>query len=194
VEPPQRGERRVTVIKQAQLPIQLVSYHVAATGQADFAPLQVLGALLTDGQSSRLYRRLVDKDQIATNVSQFLQHSLDPGQMIFVINPRAGVDTATTEKALFEEIETLRSGETPAAELQKAKNLLLTELYREMKTISGRANLLGTYEIYKGDYRKLYTASADIEAVTAADVMRVAKQYLNTRNRTVATLIPEKAE
>jgi zinc protease len=194
VEPAQRGERRVVVVKHAQLPIQLVSYHVAATGHVDFVPLQVLGALLTDGQSSRLYRRMVDKDQIATNVSQFLQPGLDPGQIIFVVNPRAGVDTATTEKVLFEEFETLRSGEVPPAELQKAKNLLLTKLYREMKTISGRANLLGTFEIYKGDYRKLYTASSDLEAVTADDVLRVAKQYLNPRNRTVATLIPEKAE
>lgn len=194
VEPPQRGERRVTVVKQAQLPIQLVAYHVTASSHADDVPLEVLGALLTQGQSSRLYRRMVDQDQIATNVSQFLQPSLDPGLMIFVVNPRAGVETAATEKTLFEEIEKLRTSEVPAAELQKAKNLLLTDLFREMKTISGRANLLGTYDIYKGDYRKLFTAQADIEAVTPADVLRVAKQYLSDRNRTVATLIPEKAQ
>ena len=56
-----------------------------------------------------------------------------------------------------------------------------------MKTISGRANLLGTYDVYRGDYRKLYTAHEEIEAVTAADILRVAKQYLNPKNRTVAT-------
>jgi zinc protease len=194
VEPPQRGERRVTVVKQAQLPIQMVSYHVAATSHPDTVPLELLGAVLTQGQSSRLYRRMVDQDQIATNVSQFLQPALDPGQMIFVVNPRAGVDTAATEKALFEEIEKLRAAELPGDELQKAKNLVLTDLFREMKTISGRANLIGSYEIYRGDYRKLFSAQAEIEAVTPADVLRVAKQYFAPRNRTIATLVPEKAE
>ena len=66
--------------------------------------------------------------------------------------------------------------------------------FREMKTIAGRANLMGNYEIYRGDYRKLFTEPEAIEAVTAADVLRVAKQYLSPRNRTVATLIPEKPE
>jgi zinc protease len=134
----------------------------------------------------------VDADQIAVNVGQFLQPGLDPGQWIFTINPRAGVDTATTEKVLFEEIEKVRGAEVPAAELQKAKNLMLTELYRELKTIAGRANLLGLNEIYRGSFEKLYTSDQEINAVTAADVLRVAKQYLTPNNRTIATLIPEK--
>ena len=62
-----------------------------------------------------------------------------------------------------------------------------------MKTIAGRANLLGEYEVFYGDYRKLYSVEKTLEAVTAADVQRVAKQYLTEKNRTVATLIPEKA-
>jgi Predicted Zn-dependent peptidases len=63
-----------------------------------------------------------------------------------------------------------------------------------MKTISGKANLLGTYEIFEGDYRRLFTAQKELEAVTAAQVLRVARQYLSPLNRTVATLVPEKAE
>lgn len=194
VEPPQRGERRVTVTKAAQLPIQMVSYHVTDSKHPDFVPLQVLGALLTEGRSSRLYRRMVDTDQIAVSVSQFLEQSLDPGQWIFVVNPRAGIAVENTEKVLYEEIEKVRSAEVPAAELQKAKNLLLTDLYRELKTIAGRANLLGLNDIYRGSYEKLYTADQEINAVTAADVLRVAKQYLAPVNRTVATLIPEKKQ
>lgn len=194
VEPPQLGERRVTVVRQAQLPIQMVAYHVTDSRHPDFVALEVLGALLTEGRSSRLYRRMVDTDQIAVEVGQFLQQSLDPGEWIFTINPRAGVETATTEKVLFEELEKVQSAEVPAAELQKAKNLLLTELYRELKTIAGRANLLGLNDIYRGSYEKLYTADQEINAVTAADVLRVAKKYLTPNNRTVATLIPEKKQ
>ncbi|MBC7925923.1 MAG: insulinase family protein [Bryobacteraceae bacterium] len=194
VEPEQRGERRVSIVKAAQLPLVLIGYHVGNSTHPDMVPLEVLGAVLSDGQSSRLYRRLVDKDQLALSASQFLRQRMDPGQIVFSLSPRAGVDPADAEKALYEEIEKLRATEVPADELRKAKNLLLTELYRERKTISGRANLLGSYDIFKGDFRKLYTAGESIEAVTASDLMRVAKQYLVARNRTVATLVPEKRE
>ena len=82
----------------------------------------------------------------------------------------------------------------PPEELQKAKNQLLAGHYRELKTIAGRANLLGEYEVFYGDYRKLYSVEQTYEAVTPADIQRVAKQYLTEKNRTVATLIPEKKE
>jgi zinc protease len=60
-----------------------------------------------------------------------------------------------------------------------------------MKTISGRSNALGTYEVFFGDYRKLFSAADDFAKVTKADVQRVAREYLTEKNRTVATLIPE---
>jgi zinc protease len=191
VEPAQRGERRVIVQKASQLPLQIISYHVPNASHDDQPALEVLGTILTEGRSSRLYSRMVDKEQLALSVDHFTNQQLDPGQLIFTIQPRGGVDTAATERALYEEIERTRTTQVDATELSKAKNQLLTELYREMKTIGGRASLLGHYEIYHGDYRKLFTASQRIEAVTAADLQRVAKQYLLPTNRTVATLIPE---
>jgi zinc protease len=192
IEPAQRGERRVTVVKQAQLPLVMLSYHIGPSSDPDDAALDVTGAILSNGQSSRLYSRLVDKEQLAISVSAGSQASLDPGQFLFMISPRAGVEPATAEKAVLEEVEKLRTAEVPEAELRKAKNLLLTNLFRERTTISGRANLLGIYEIYKGDYRKLYTAQDEIEKVTAADIRRVAQKYFDGKNRTAATLIPER--
>jgi zinc protease len=190
-EPEQLGERRVTVRKQAQLPVQLIGYHVPDSRDADATVLEVIDALLTSGQSSRLYSRMVDKDQIALTVGAQASRSLDPGLFVFSMTPRSGIDPARTEKVLFEEIEKLRTAAVPEAELQKAKNQLLAQQYRQLKTISGRANLLGTYEIYRGDYNKLFTSDKDIEAVTAADIRRVATKYFSEKNRTVATLIPE---
>jgi zinc protease len=192
IEPPQKGERRVTLQKAAQLPMQMVSYHVPAVRHADARPLEVLGSILTQGRSSRLYRRMVDGDQLALNVNQFSSPQFDPGQMIFMVQPRVGVEPAAAERVLFEELEKVRANEVTAAELRTAKNQLLTDLYREMKTISGRANLFGQYELYLGDYRKVFTAQQEIEAVSAADILRVAKQYFNANNRTIATLIPTK--
>ena len=71
VEPEQRGERRVLVSKPAQLPLIMVSFHVGNSQSQDDAALSVLGAVLSQGRSSRLYRRLVDEDQLALNAAQF---------------------------------------------------------------------------------------------------------------------------
>ena len=121
-------------------------------------------------------------------------NALDPTVFTFMIQPRSGVDPSKTETALYEELGKLQSEEVSAEELRKAKNQLLAAHYRSMKTIEGRANLLGTYEVFYGDYNKLLSADKEIEAVTAADVRRVARQYFTAKNRTVATLVPEKPE
>ncbi len=193
-EPPQQGERRVTLVKPAQLPIQQFLYHVPETKNPDTIVLRMIQTLLTGGQSSRLYTRMVDTEQLALNVGGGVQTALDPTVFNIFVQPRSGVDPASTEKALFEELARLQTQEVPAAELRKAKNQMLAGLFRQLKTIEGRANLLGTYEVFQGDYNKLFTADKEIEAVTAADVQRVARQYFTAKNRTVATLVPEKPE
>jgi zinc protease len=78
--------------------------------------------------------------------------------------------------------------------LEKAKNIRLAEFYREMRTINGRANTIGTYEVFFGDYKKLLDAAKNYSAVTKEDVQRVAKMYFGANNRTVSTLIPDNAE
>jgi len=190
-EPEQLGERRLTVKKAAQLPIQMVAYHVPEARNPDSIALDVMSTLLSRGQSSRLYKRMVDEEPLALSVNGGTNDALDPTLMIFTIQPRNGVDPARTEKVLYEELERLQNTEVSARELQKAKNQLLTEHYSELKTIAGRANLLGSSEVMLGDYRKAFTIDKDYEAVTAADIQRVAKKYLTEKNRTVATLIPE---
>jgi zinc protease len=189
-EPEQLGERRIVVRKPAQLPIQLFAYHIPNAKDPDMTALDVLDAVLTQGQSSRLYKRLVDS-QLALSAGGRAQDSLDPGLFTFNITPRSGVDPARTEAALFEELEKVRTAPIPEDELRKAKNQMLAQHYRQLKTIAGRANLLGSYEVFHGDYNKLFTSDKDIEAVTAADLQRVAQKYFSPSNRTVATLIPE---
>lgn len=194
VEPEQKGERRVVLNKAAQLPLQMLSYHVPRSDSPEHYALEVLSKVLAEGRSSRLYRRLVDRDQLAINVRGGTDFSLDPGQLVFTMQPRSGVDPDKSEQAFLEEIERVRSAGISPDELQKAKNQLLADFYRQLKRISGQANLLGEYEVFMGDYRKLLTADKDLEKVTAEDVQNVAKRYLGPRNKTVATLIPDKAE
>jgi zinc protease len=191
-EPEQQGERRVTLSKPAQLPIQQVLYHVPETRSADTPVLHVIQTLLGQGQSSRLYKRMVDRDQLALAAAGFVGNALDPTVFTFQIQPRSGVDPAKTEAALYEELAKLQNEEVGAEELRKAKNQLLAGHYRSMKTIEGRANLLGTYEVFYGDFNKLFQADKEIETVSAADVQRVARRYFGAKNRTVATLVPER--
>ena len=191
VEPEQKGERRVIVRKAAQLPMVLAAYHVPQTSHSDYYALQVLSNILCVGDSSRLTRRLVDKDQLAINIGGGGGMDFDPGLFIFNVQPRAGVDPAACEKALYEELARISKEPVTAGELLKAKNIALAGFYQEIKTINGRGNALGTYELFFGDYTKLFQAGDLMNKVTAEDVLRVARTYFSADNRTVATLIPE---
>ncbi len=193
-EPEQLGERRVTVRKFAQLPILMMGYHVPAASDPDYYPLQVLQTILFSGQSSRMYQRLVDKDQIALFVQGGTRPTFDP--TLFTVNsqPKAGVEPVKVETAIYDEFDKVKASAVTDQELEKAKNILLANFYRQMKTISGKANTLGSYEVFFGDYKKLFTAADDYSKVTKDDVQRVARKYFTEKNRTVATLIPEKTE
>jgi zinc protease len=192
IEPKQTGERRTLVHKPAQLPLEMIAYHIPAAHDSSFTTIEVLRALLAQGQSSRLYRRLVDRDQLSIDVSAFAQTNLDPGLFVISLQPRSGVQTAQVEKVAFEEVEKLRTAPVTDAELQRAKNQLLADSFRQLQTIAGRANLIGRYEVLYGDYHKLATRGQDIEAVTIADVQKAATEYFDPDNRTIVTLVPEK--
>jgi zinc protease len=190
-EPAQIGERRLTVKKFAQLPILMVAYHVPEAAHPDYYALRVLQAILFAGQSSRMYQRLVDKDQLALSVRGSMQFALDPTLFIVSSQPKSGVAPQIVENAIYEEFEKAKSGGVTEQELEKAKNILLAQFYRQMKTDNGRANAIGTYEVFFGDYRKLYAAASEYQRITVGDVRRVAAAYFEEKNRTVATLMPE---
>ena len=190
-EPEQLGERRVVVTKAAQQPLLMAAYHIPEAKHPDFNPLRVLAAILTSGQSSRLYTRLVDTEQAALSVGADADENVDPGLFIVNIQVRSGTGPARAEAILFEEIEKIQASAVGADELQRAKNQLLAGHYRSRKTIAERADMLGKYEVLFDGYARAFSAPQELSAVTAADLQRVAKKYLTAKNRTVATLIPE---
>jgi zinc protease len=194
VEPEQMGERRLVVHKPAELPLLLIGYHVPQTNNPDFYALNILRTVLFQGESSRMYQRLVDKDQIALDVSSSVDSGFDPTLAIISAQPKQGIDPQLCEKAIYEELDRVKTGLISDRELDKAKNIRLVEFYHQMRTINGRANTIGTYEVFFGDYSKLFEAAKNYAAVTKDDVQRVAKAYFGPNNRTVATLLPENAE
>ena len=194
VEPAQLGERRLVVHKPAELPLLMIGYHVPQTNSPDFYALNILRTILFQGESSRMYQRLVDQDQISLDVSSYVGPAFDPTLMIIEAQPKQAVDPAQCEKEIYEELDKVKSAAITDRELEKAKNIRLVEFYHQMRTISGRANTIGTYEVFFGDYKQLFDAAQKYGAVTKADVQRVAEKYFGANNRTVATLIPENAE
>jgi zinc protease len=193
-EPVQSEERRVTVRRPAGHPSLLFGYHVAAAGDPDYWALRVLAGALCSGRSSRLHRSLVSRGRLALSVSCWQSLTLDPGLLIFSVDPRPGMDPARVERNVLQDLERVRSGAISEREMRRARNLLLTAHSRELRTNSGRADLLGSYEIFSGGYRKLFEVRDNLERVTAADVQRVARTYLRAENRTVATLVPAEDE
>jgi zinc protease len=190
-EPEQLGERRVIVKKFAQLPILMIGYHVPQTSSPDYYALQVLQTILFSGQSSRMYQRIVDKDQLAIAIDGSFEFSIDPTLFTITAQPKEAVKPETIESTVYDELEKVKAQSVSDQELEKAKNILLATFYRQMKTIDGRANTLGTFEVFFGDYNKLFSAAADYGKVTKDDVRRVAQKYFGEKNRTVATLTPE---
>jgi len=194
LEPEQLGERRLVVHKPAELPLLMIGYHVPKTDNPDFYALNVLRSILFQGESSRMYQRLVDKDQIALDVESETENAFDPTLLLFEVQPKQGVDPQQCEKAIYEEVERVENAQVTDRELEKAKNFRLAEFYRQVRTINGRANTIGTYEVFFGNYQKLFDAAKNYSAVTKDDVQRVAKKYFRANNRTVATLLPQNEE
>ncbi|RKZ18089.1 insulinase family protein [bacterium] len=190
VEPEQRGERRVELRKEAQMGSVLVGWHVPETAHEDIRVLELADLILSSGESSRLYRRLVDQDQIALWAWGDTDNNFDPGLYQMLVQSREGVDGTTIEAALYEEIDRMKNEPVTDDELQKAKNMLVAGFYRDMATISGRANQLGSFEIFHGDWRKLFDVVGTYESIQAEDIQRVLSTWLTAQNRTVVTLIP----
>jgi zinc protease len=190
-EPEQLGERRVTIRKPAQTPLLMAAYHTPEARHADIPALEILARVLTTGRSSRLYRRMVDVDQAVLTVDASQDWNIDPSLFTISAQVRPGGSNAAVEKVLDEEIGRLIRDGIQDDELNKARNLILVDFYRGIRTIANKANVIGRFEVYMGDHRRLNSWAGEMQKVTAADVQRVAKQYLTARNRTVATLEPE---
>ncbi|MEZ9368992.1 M16 family metallopeptidase [Shewanella sp. 10N.286.51.B2] len=188
VEPLQKGERRVFVEKASvTTPNVLLAYHVPSTKHADYYALDILSTIFSEGNSSRLYQGLVDK-QLASDVMSYLPMSFDPNLFYFLGVANAGIDALQLEASMIAEINRIALEGVSEQELEKVKNIKLMDFYRTMQTINGRANTLGRYELYFGSYDKLFSAPAAYNKVTVADIQRVAQTYLRKANRTVGVL------
>jgi len=191
-EPPQRGERRIAFHRPAELPAVLIGYKIGSFKDPDDPALDVLVTILSHGESSRLYRKLVYEKQVASEVRAFNESRLDPGLFTIYAQARPGHTAAECEQAIYEVLEEIRKEGVSEREVRKAKNILRVGFVGRFKSNVGRAGLLADYEALWGDWRQLYQYLPQREKVTAEDVRRVVGKYFSDQSRTVVTLFPEK--
>jgi zinc protease len=190
VDPPQLGERRIVVKKEAQLPFLLMGYHVPNLREPDSYVLEVIATLLSNGKSSRFYRDLVRERELV--LSAEAEHSLlsrDSGLFLISAEPLPGKDVAQVEKALEQELERLRREPVPASELEKVKNLIEASFLTAQDSLFFQAMLLAQFEI-ASTWRAVDDYLPSVRKVTPEDIQRVANQYLITDRRTAGVLTP----
>ncbi|HEY3814423.1 MAG TPA: pitrilysin family protein [Caulobacteraceae bacterium] len=167
------------------LPAVLMSYPFPAASSPDMPALIVLDAILSKGESSRLYTNLVYKQQIAQEAFSFQELRQQPGAYAIGAILSEGKTPQQGEQAILVELKRLRDQPVSAAELSRAKNQLVTDTLRQRETDLGQADELETAVVLYGDASKVNRLVSDVQAVTAADIQRVAQKYLGDEHRAV---------
>lgn len=191
-EPQQKAERRATVDDVlARAPRVDVAYKAVAGNTPDFYGLQVLAAVLENGQSSRLYQKLVKDKEMVTNVGGFMDEKRGVGALYTNATLRPGVKTQDIETAIYAEIDRLKKEPIADWELQKAKNTTRRNLINGLQSSISRAVIIGIYSTYYNEPGLINARLDKVAAVTKEDVQRVANKYLLDTNRTVVITMPK---
>jgi len=189
-EPEQRGEKIVTVYRDVKIPIMAVAYHVPKFNNEDSFTLDVIASILGDGESSRLYRKMVYEQQTVTSVGADSDSSLDPGLFSLYAVMQKGHKPVEAEKSILEEIERLKEAPVLDKELKKAVNGSLSAFVSRQQSVRGQGMLLGRFSLLSS-YKLMEDYVDRLSAVTKEDIMRVSQKYFNHKNRTTVYLIPE---
>ncbi|MDO9224024.1 MAG: pitrilysin family protein [Caulobacter sp.] len=179
VEPLRAAARTVTAYApNVPLPAVAITWQGPTAADPDAAALTVLDAILSGGKSSRLYNSLVYDQQLAQAAFSDASLNAQPGLFYVGAIMAGGKTVEQGEAALMAEVRRLREAPPTAAELAEARTELIASAVRDRETIDGRAFSLGYSLMLEGDAAKANTGVAELQAVTAADVQRVAARYL----------------
>jgi len=189
-EPEQLGERRIQVVADAN-PQMIIGFHKPNPPHADDIVCDIIEYLLSNGRTSRFYRRLVEEEKMAAEVSA---SSSFPGERypnLFVIfaTPRHPHPSEDLEKAVYRELDRLKNEPVAESELKKVQNQIQMNILRKLNSNSKLAYWLSYGQSLWGDWRYFTERLQAYEKVSADDIRRVAQKYFTPRNRTVATLV-----
>lgn len=190
-EPPQTKERRVRLEESWPLPAVVVAHHITFDGHPDSYPLHIASKVLSDGQSSRIYRQLVYEQRVALAASgggNIIEH---PNLFFAVAIVQPGKTPEQAADALIAELDKLRKEPITAAELQQAKNQFARDYIFSRESVADKARTLAHAAVIHDDIK---TADAEFDIfmnITQEDVQRVAQKYFTPENRLVLTIMPK---
>ena len=174
-EPPRKSEIRLIEYGSNDLPAVGMTFLTPRQADPDSDALRVADAILSAGESSRLYNALVYNQQLAAEINSSSEAREDAGLFVLLAVLSEGKKVEDAEKSLLAEIKKLQDAPVSAAELEKAKNQLITNQLRQLETSNGKALALGEAAVLLGDPARVNTDLARLQAVTAADIQRVMK-------------------
>lgn len=189
-EPPLGGEVRDTIFDEVQLPAVFQSYRIPSRNSEDIYAVQMLAKLLSEGESSRMRRALVDEQEKALTVQNVIFDFEGPSLAIAFAIANAGVDAKAVEEAMDAEIKNVQEELISETEFQKLLNQVETAFYTSNATTFGVANSLATYHTLSGDPELINTELEKYQEVTREDIKRVANEYFTADNRVVLYYLP----
>lgn len=175
---------------KVQLPKVFYTWPTAKAFAADDAPLSVLSSVLTNGKNSRLYKTLVYDLQVAQDVVAYQYGSKLTGVFQIIVTPKPNVASQTIDSLVQAEIHKIQAEGITTRELERVKNSTQSTFLQQLQSVEHVADMLNTYNYYVGTPDYVQQDLARYEAVTLADVQRVANEYLG-KPKVVLTVVPE---
>lgn len=192
-EPALKGEVVANIPDNIQIPAVIMGYHGPKQGSADYYALQMLAQLLSGGESSRLTKSLVDKQEVALQISAFPLSLEDSGPIVFFGLCNEGTSPETLKSKVDEEIEKVKNELISEEELQKLKNAKESEFVSSKATVAGVAEELAQYHMFFGNATLINSEVQKYMAVTREDIKRVANQYLG-KDRVILNYVPKETK
>jgi predicted Zn-dependent peptidase len=191
VEPPQQVERRLT-LKTASQHWVLIGYHKPAAAHPDGPVYDAIGSLLSEGRSSRLYRRLVTEKKLVAGAGGFPDFPGEkyPSLFLFYAAANPGKTNPEVEAAMLEEIERLKNEPVSQEELDGVKRRARSSILGALSNNNSIGQTLAKFQVLTGDWRNLFKYLDEMNKVTPADIQRVAKSTFVETNRTVGYIEP----
>jgi zinc protease len=194
VEPALGGEVRDTFYDNIQLPGVIMAYRIPPAGSAEYYAVSMLGTLLSQGESSRLHKALIDEQEKAVAVGNFPFDTEDPGISVAYGIGSMNVDILEVEKAITAEIDKIKTEAISDDEFQKLKNQVENDFVSSNSKVSGIAESLANYKMYYGDANLINTELQRYLAVTKEDIKKAAIKYYTKDNRVVMHYLPKAAQ
>lgn len=185
VEPKKTEEVRDTIWGDDQLPMIVQAYHIPAQGEDEFYAVSMLNKLMSDGESSRLNRAVVEEKELALYAGAFSFPLEDPGVTLAFALANMGVDPKEVEDAMNEEFVKAQQEMITEQELAKVKNQIENDFISSNSSVAGIAESLANYHMYYGDANLINTEIERYLAVTREDILNAAKKYYQPENRVV---------